>query len=172
MTLAATTPADVGGITLLPAVRPPVLVPPLSFSQVAHGVYRSGYPNAKNFPFLLKLGLRSIVYLDPEDYAPANRAFLEENGIELHQFAIKGNKEPFTEIAEADIARVLAVIENPANQPVLVHCLKGKHRVGCIVGCLRKQQRWSMTAIFGEYRRFAGEKIRIADQECIEMFGE
>ncbi|KAG1448743.1 hypothetical protein G6F56_008857 [Rhizopus delemar] len=47
--------------------------------------------------------------------------------------------------------------------------LKGKHRIGCLVGCLRRIQNWSMTSIFDEYRRFAGTKV-LADQEFIEMF--
>ena len=50
------------------------------------------------------------------------------------------------------------------NHPVLIHCNKGKHRIGCLIGCLRKLQRWSMTSIFDEYRRFAGTKV-LADQE-------
>lgn len=40
----------------------PVLVPPLNFAMVSKGIYRSGYPNRKNFPFLAKLKLRSILY--------------------------------------------------------------------------------------------------------------
>ena len=38
-----------------------VLIPPLNFAMVAKGVYRSGYPNAKNHRFLAKLGLKSIL---------------------------------------------------------------------------------------------------------------
>ena len=30
--------------------------------------------------------------------------------------------------------------------------------------------RWSITSIFDEYRRFAGNKARRADQEFIELF--
>ena len=40
-----------------------LLIPPLNFSMVDKGVYRSGYPTKKNFPFLAKLGLRSVVYV-------------------------------------------------------------------------------------------------------------
>jgi Tyrosine phosphatase family len=36
-------------------------IPPLNFGIVDKGVYRSGYPNDRNFPFLKKLGLRAIV---------------------------------------------------------------------------------------------------------------
>jgi len=37
------------------------LIPPLCFAMVAPGIYRSGYPNKKNFGFLKKLGVKTIV---------------------------------------------------------------------------------------------------------------
>lgn len=37
------------------------LVPPLNFAMVEHGVFRSGFPEASNFPFLQSLGLRSVL---------------------------------------------------------------------------------------------------------------
>jgi tyrosine-protein phosphatase SIW14 len=42
--------------------------------------------------------------------------------------------------------------------------------MGCLVGCLRKLQKWTLTAIFDEYQRFAGKNARIADQQFIELF--
>ncbi|TPX33998.1 hypothetical protein SmJEL517_g03221 [Synchytrium microbalum] len=136
--------------------------------MVAPGIYRSGYPNKKNYPFLKKLKLRSIMYLCPEDYSPENTDFLNMNGIQLFHVKI----EPFLEIDQNDIAQALVYILDVRNHPILVHCNKGKHRIGCLVGCLRKLQNWSMTSIFDEYRRFAGTKGRIADQEFIEVFDE
>lgn len=38
-----------------------VLVPPLNFAMVDEGVYRSGFPDVENFPFLESLNLRSIM---------------------------------------------------------------------------------------------------------------
>ena len=46
----------------------------------------------------------------------------------------------------------------------------GKHRTGCLIGCFRKIQQWSLTAIFDEYRRFAEPKPRFLDQQFIELF--
>ncbi len=40
-----------------------VLIPSINFAMVCPGVYRSGYPSRKNFPFLRKVGIKSIVYL-------------------------------------------------------------------------------------------------------------
>jgi protein tyrosine/serine phosphatase len=45
-----------------------------------------------------------------------------------------------------------------------------QHRTGCLVGCLRKVQNWSLTSIFDEYRRFAGTKVRMLDQQFMELF--
>lgn len=37
------------------------LVPPLNFGMVGDGVFRSGFPDAANFRFLVSLNLRSVV---------------------------------------------------------------------------------------------------------------
>jgi tyrosine-protein phosphatase SIW14 len=40
---------------------PELYIPPLNFSMIAKGLYRSGYPNKKNHPFLKKLKLKTIL---------------------------------------------------------------------------------------------------------------
>lgn len=39
-----------------------------------------------------------------------------------------------------------------------------------MVGCLRKVQRWNLTSIFEEYRRYAGSKVRMLSEQFIELF--
>jgi len=149
----------------------PLFIPPLNFAVVSRGVYRSGYPNKKNHPFLKKLGLKSILYLCPEEYSETNQNFLRKHGIKLFHYRIVGNKEPFVDIPEEVIRDALVDLLDERNHPILIHCNKGKHRTGCLVGCLRKLQKWSLTGIFDEYRRFAGTKVRVLDQQFIELFG-
>ena len=145
-------------------------IPPLNFAMVAKGVYRSGYPNKRNHAFLSKLGLKSILYLCPEDYSEANIDFINKKGIKLLHYGIQGNKEPFVVIPEETIREALLQVFDSRNHPLLIHCNKGKHRTGCVVGSLRKVCGWSLTYIFDEYRRFAGSKVRILDQQFIELF--
>jgi tyrosine-protein phosphatase SIW14 len=147
-----------------------MLIPPLNFSMVIPGVYRSGYPNKKNFEFLKKIGLKSILYLCPERYADSNMEFARANSIRILQFGIEGNKEPFVHIPEEAIRGAVEQLCDTRNHPILIHCNKGKHRTGVLVGCLRKVQGWSLTSIFDEYRRFAGSKVRMLDQQFIELF--
>eukprot|EP01135_Chromosphaera_perkinsii_P005810 Nk52_evm10s366 gene=Nk52_evmTU10s366 len=149
-------------------LRPIVYVPPLNFGVVIPGVYRSGYPNRRNFPFLEKLSLKTILYMDPESYLPDNLAFCQNERIRFVQFPILRNKEPFVETQSDLISQCLALVLDKANHPILVHCHKGKHRTGCLVGCLRKLQNWSLTSIFDEYQRLAGPQI--VDQQFIELF--
>nr|ACF83997.1 unknown [Zea mays] len=70
-----------------------LLVPPLNFAMVDHGVYRSGFPDASNLPFLETLRLRSVLCLCPEPYPEANLEFLRAHGIKLFQFGIDGSKK-------------------------------------------------------------------------------
>ncbi|GMI77497.1 plant and fungi atypical dual-specificity phosphatase 1 [Hibiscus trionum] len=147
-----------------------LFVPPLNFAMVDNGVFRSGFPDSANFSFLQSLGLRSIINLCPETYPEANNEFLNANGIRLFQFGIDGCKEPFVNIPEETIREALNVVLDVKNHPVLIHCKRGKHRTGCVVGCLRKLQRWCLSSIFDEYQRFAAAKARVSDQRFIETF--
>ncbi|KAF8414160.1 hypothetical protein HHK36_002159 [Tetracentron sinense] len=56
------------------------------------------------------------------------------------------------------------------NHPLLIHCKRGKHRTGCVVGCLRKLQNWCLSSVFDEYQRFAAAKARVSDQRFMELF--
>ncbi|KAH7036966.1 tyrosine phosphatase family-domain-containing protein [Linnemannia elongata] len=149
---------------------PEDLCPPDNFNMVSTWIYRSSFPKKKNFSFLKKLGLKSILTLILEDYPDQNVKFLKENDITLFQFGIAGNKEPFVQIPDDKICAALAVLLDRRNHPILIHCNKGKHRTGCLIGCLRKLQQWSHTSIFDEYRRFSHPKSRSMDQQFIELF--
>lgn len=41
--------------------------PPVSFGLVEEGLYRSALPTDINFPFLERLGLKTIIYLYPDE---------------------------------------------------------------------------------------------------------
>ncbi|KAJ9063970.1 tyrosine-protein phosphatase siw14 [Entomophthora muscae] len=133
-------------------------------------IYRSGFPKKKNHGFLKTLKIKTILTLILEDYPTQNVKFCEEHNIKIYQFGVAGNKEPFVDIPEDIIRGALSVLLDRRNHPILIHCNKGKHRTGCLAGCVRKMQGWSHTSIFDEYRRFAAPKARAMDQQFIELF--
>ncbi|EPS71810.1 hypothetical protein M569_02950 [Genlisea aurea] len=147
-----------------------LFVPPLNFSMVDSGIYRSGFPQPQNFPFLKTLGLQSIIYLCPEAYPDANVQFLKDNGIRLFHFGVEASKEESVSIPEGKISAAMEVLLDARNYPLLIHCKRGKHRTGCLVGCLRKWQKWCLASVFEEYQRFASDKARISDKRFMESF--
>lgn len=144
--------------------------PPENFSVVCKGIYRSSFPRIENFEFLKSLKLKSILCLIPEEYPIENKKFNEINGINFFQIGMSGNKEPFVKIKPELVTKAIKILINPENQPILVHCNRGKHRTGCVIGCIRKLQKWSHSMIFDEYRRFAYPKERPLDQTFIEIY--
>ncbi|KAK4338864.1 hypothetical protein RND71_040326 [Anisodus tanguticus] len=147
-----------------------VLVPPANFSVVEDNcIYRSGFPQPSNFPFLHSLNLRSIIYLCPEPYPEENFEFLRINKIKLFQFGIDGTKEPAA-IPRSAITEALKVLIDVRNHPVLIQCKRGKHRTGCLVGCLRKVQNWCDSSVVEEYKHFAGSKWRETDVRYLESY--
>ncbi|KAK9323554.1 tyrosine phosphatase family-domain-containing protein [Lipomyces orientalis] len=158
--------------TVSSVVVSPGYAVPENFSLVAPGIYRSSFPHAENFEYLKTKNLRSILVLVPEQYPDDNVRFMRENNIQFFQVGMSGNKEPFVNVSDETISTALKIAINPANHPILIHCNRGKHRTGCLVGCIRKLQDWSLTMIFDEYRRFAHPKVRPLDQQFIELYDE
>ncbi|KAJ1558765.1 hypothetical protein HK096_005134, partial [Nowakowskiella sp. JEL0078] len=145
------------------------IIPCENFNMTCQGVYRSAFPKKKNFSFLKKLGLKSILTLILEDYPEQNMKFLEENNIKLFQFGVAGNKEPFVDIPEETICAALTAMLGVIFESI-ERIFPGKHRTGCLIGCIRKLQHWSLTSIFDEYRRFSHPKSRSMDLQFIELF--
>lgn len=148
------------------------LTPPENFAPVVNKIYRSSFPQANNFDFLKRLKLKSILCLIPDEYPDLHKEFLEKENIKLFQMGMSGNKEPFVVISHELITEALKVVLNPENHPILIHCNRGKHRTGCLIGILRRLQNWSLTIIFDEYRKFAAPKERPMDQQFIELYNQ
>ncbi|RRT62932.1 hypothetical protein B296_00038966 [Ensete ventricosum] len=64
----------------------------------------------------------------------------------------------------------LLVLASSSKHPNHHRSVSLQHRTGCLVGCLRKLQRWCLASIFDEYQRFAAAKARVSDQMFMERF--
>ncbi|KAK9470845.1 tyrosine phosphatase family-domain-containing protein [Dipodascopsis tothii] len=163
---------DVAGPRAPPFFRPDtkLLVPPLNCSMVASGVWRSGHPLPLNFAFLDKLALRTIIYVGDKNMQAAYLGWAQERGIRVHHIRMESCKLPFVENDPGAVTAALEVLADGRNLPVLVHSDKGKHRVGVLVGAMRKiLQNWSLASVFDEYSQFAAGK-EDGDIEFIEIF--
>ncbi|TPX38325.1 hypothetical protein SmJEL517_g00110 [Synchytrium microbalum] len=145
-------------------------IPPLNFGMIEEDLYRSGQPNELNFPFLEKLGLRTVVFLAQEEPTPRFLNFLDDQEIQLHHLGLNTSSNAWDPITEEVVLEALELILDPNNYPMMVMCGLGRHRTGTVTGCLRKLQKWNLTSIFEEYRRYAGPKVRVLNEQFIELF--
>lgn len=60
---------------------------------------------------------------------------------------------------------VLSVLQSSRRDSTLSFLCGQQHRTGCLVGSLRKVQRWAYSSIFDEYIRFSYPKPRMMDQQ-------
>jgi hypothetical protein len=65
---------------------------PTGCARLRSSLGRCGFPVKKNFSFLKTLGLRTILYLCPEEYPEANLALLTSMHVQLLQYGVAGNK--------------------------------------------------------------------------------
>lgn len=149
------------------------ILAPMNYCQVEKGIYRSGVPSIyMHSRFLKTLNLKTVVSLLADDIPQNLKEFYEENHITFinHNFG-KGNKNHNYHIDDATCRRALETILNPSNHPVLIHCKKGKHRTGSIIGLIRRLRGWSMSSICQEYWSFEPkEKTRMEDMRFIESY--
>ncbi|TGJ84244.1 hypothetical protein E0Z10_g4534 [Xylaria hypoxylon] len=142
--------------------------PPINFSAVSEGLYRSSYPQTQDYPFIQSLKLKTIVTLVKKDLPDGYQEFIQDNRITHTIFDMTGTKK---EDIPIDMMRsIYAVVSNRENYPLLIHCNQGRHRTGCVVGVIRKSTEWNVKRIIDEYSAFAEPKVREVDLKYLAEF--
>jgi tyrosine-protein phosphatase OCA1 len=95
--------------------------------------------------------------------------FIDDQEIQLFHLGYTQATNQFDPMSEEVVLESLELMLDPSNYPMMVMCNQGRHRTGTVVGCLRKLQRWNVTSIFEEYRRYAGPKVRILSERSINL---
>lgn len=123
-----------------------------------------------NYAFIRdQLHLRTIIHVgDKQDLSPEYAEFLQQENIQFHNIYMDSCRDKGIEI---QMNQILELVLNVDNYPILIHSSKGKHRVGTVVGIIRKLlQGWSIAGIYQEYDIFSGGLKGEADLEFITMF--
>lgn len=146
------------------------LIPPNNYGAVLPGcIYRSSYPEEKNYGFLKDVGIKTILTLVPEPLSPEYQDFMKDAGIQHFHVHIKANKGE-VRVESCEMSRALRLIMDRTNHPILVHCNKGKHRTGCTIACFRRILGLDPETIRDEYHTYAGVKARFMDEVFFESF--
>ncbi len=114
---------------------------------VAPGIFRGAQPRSEGFETLRRLGIRTVINLRP---GRDERAKVEAAGMRLVHIPMKAE-----DVKSESVRKVLSVMTDPANQPVFVHCKRGKHRAGVVMAVFRMEKEgWSRKEAKAEMRVF------------------
>jgi protein tyrosine/serine phosphatase len=109
-------------------------VPITAFHQVNSDLYRGGRPNAEGLKALADLGVKTILNIDNDSASIAEETRIAESlGLREISIPLSGFWTP----SDADVDRILAVMADPANAPIYIHCQHGHDRTGLLVGLYR-----------------------------------
>lgn len=119
-------------------------------------IYRSAAPGNESWPGLLaKLHIKSV--LDLRDGMSESQKRKVQWGL-WSMYGIAWRNIPLDDKSYPDpvlMAEALAILQDPANYPILVHCEGGRHRTGGLVALYRKRvQGWTPAAAYAEAKRF------------------
>ena len=149
------------------------------FSKVNDSLYRGGRPQPADLSYLQRLNVRTVINLQGGDLNnPRYRGFMKwwEPGELADAIAAEMNLskslgllffskpldaiDPVSDEDDARIDEILAIMGNPAAQPVFVHCEHGVDRTGLIIALYQvKYMGMSPDDAYNEWRALGHKGI-------------
>lgn len=121
-----------------------------NFGQVDARYYRGAEPEGDDFASLAALGIKTVIDLqtDGDDDEPA---LAESAGMKYVRIPMTTHVPPTSE----QLAQFLALVNDPADQPVYVHCKEGRHRTGVMTAVYRMtNDGWAADRAFQEMKDY------------------
>jgi tyrosine-protein phosphatase SIW14 len=122
-----------------------------NFGRVDAALYRGAQPEGRDYEDLKKLGVKTIVNLTSDDADPNEKVSAESAGMAYVQIPMTTHTVP----TSAQLAHFLSIVNDPASQPVYVHCVGGRHRTGVMTAVYRMtREGWSGEQAFKEMKQY------------------
>lgn len=121
-----------------------------NFGRVSDRYYRGAQPVGHDYQDLAALGVKAVIDLTAD--GDVNEAGLvRAAGMKFVRIPMTTHDEP----APDAITRFLSLVNDPANQPVYVHCQGGRHRTGVMTAVYRMtQDGWNADRAFAEMQKY------------------
>jgi tyrosine-protein phosphatase SIW14 len=122
-----------------------------NFGQINPNYYRGSQPTPSDYADLAALGVRTVINLTSDDGQADERVLVERAGMQYVGMPMTTRIVP----TPTQIGEFLRIVNDPAKQPVYVHCVGGRHRTGVMTAIYRMtSDRWTAERAFAEMKRF------------------
>jgi len=121
-----------------------------NFGRVNATYYRGAQPSSRDYADLAALGVKMVIDLQ-QDGKANERQLVESTGMKFYRIPMTTRTPPTSQ----ELARFLQLVNDPANQPVYVHCAGGRHRTGVMTAAYRMtQDGWTPDRAFKEMKQY------------------
>jgi protein tyrosine/serine phosphatase len=105
-----------------------------NFYKVDEHVYRGAQPTDEGFRYLAKIGIKTVIDLRGASEGRRNEeSVVSAAGMKYINIPMTGLTPP----SEAEITRILGMLEDGATGPIFVHCQRGADRTGAVIASYR-----------------------------------
>jgi tyrosine-protein phosphatase SIW14 len=121
-----------------------------NFGRVSSTFYRGAQPKGHDFADLAAAGMKTVIDLAAEG-DPAEEANVKKAGMQFVRIPMTTHESP----GPGTIAEFLSLVNDPARQPVYVHCIGGRHRTGVMTAIYRMTaEAWTPIQAFREMKQY------------------
>jgi len=124
-----------------------------NFGCINENFYRGAQPKSRDFADLASMGVKTVIDLQ-EGGEPSEQRNVEAAGLKFFRIGMSDSSWPSREKAD----QFLKIVNEPANQPVFIHCHGGKHRAGIMTAIYRMtHDGWSADQAYDEMKQYGFE---------------
>jgi tyrosine-protein phosphatase SIW14 len=124
-----------------------------NFGKINNNYYRGAQPEDRDYKDLAALGVRTVIDLTRDGRANEQR-LVEQAGMKFHRIPMTTSERP----SDTAVAQFLKLVNDPASQPVYVHCQGGRHRTGIMTAVYRMtQDGWTADRAYQEMKQYRFE---------------
>jgi protein tyrosine/serine phosphatase len=124
-----------------------------NFGKVDDDYYRGAQPDGRDYQDLSAIGVKTVIDLT-RDGRENEKMLVERAGMTFFRIPLTTSERP----PEAAIKQFLSIVNDPANQPVYVHCQGGQHRTGVMTAVYRMTKYgWDEDKAYDEMKHYKFE---------------
>ena len=126
-----------------------------NFGKINDHYFRGSQPKGSDYGDLAAIGVKTVIDLQVD--GPSNEAgIVTAAGMKFFRIGMTTSNAP----TDAQVAQFFEIVNNPANQPVYVHCAGGRHRTGTMTALYRMTfDGWNASQAYSEMKQFHFEGL-------------
>jgi len=124
-----------------------------NFGQINDHYFRGAQPEARDYQDLAALGVKLVIDLTRDGRAD-EPGLVKAAGMKFVRIPLTTTDRP----SDQAVTQFLNLVNDPANQPVYVHCQGGRHRTGTMTAVYRMtQDGWTADQAYAEMKQYRFE---------------